>query len=165
MTPPPWQLPAVIDQSELLLRSFERVVGEPLLENPAATPILRAQQLFGVPFVVVSHGVQQDPIFNYGNQQALDLWETTWDAMTQMPSRLTAEPMNREARSHILAETARQGYVKGYAGVRISTTGRRFRILDVTIWNVMDDDGIKRGQAATYNRIERLDEPLEKATE
>lgn len=153
----PWQRPAVMQHTELLLTSFERVVGQPLLPDLAQTAEGRSQQLFEVPFVVVSHGVEADPIFNYGNQRALNLWETHWEAMIQMPSRLTAEPMNREERSHILSETARQGYVTGYSGVRISTTGRRFRILDVTIWDVMDADGVKQGQAATYNQIERLD--------
>ena len=157
MTSIPWHSPAVVAHSELLLSSFERVVGQPLIPNLAETPELRAQQIFEAPFVVVSHGTEADPIFNYGNQRALELWETTWETMTQMPSRLTAEPMNREERSHVLSETARQGYVTGYAGVRISTAGRRFRILDVTIWNVIDGEGVKRGQAATYHRIERLD--------
>ena len=157
MTLVPWQLPTVISHTVLLLESFERVVGQPLFNNLAETPELQAQQVFEAPFVVVSHGTQPDPIFNYGNQRALDLWETTWDAMTQMPSRLTAEPMNREERSYILSETARQGYVTGYSGGRISTTGRRFQILDVTIWNVVDSAGEKQGQAATYHQIKRLD--------
>ncbi|MGD1936186.1 MAG: MEKHLA domain-containing protein [Cyanophyceae cyanobacterium] len=156
MTVEPWRLPHVVEHTTLLLDSFERVVGRSLLANLAETPEVRAQQLFGAPLIVVSHGTEADPIFNYGNQRALELWETNWDAMTQMPSRLTAEPMNREERSHILSETARQGYVEGYCGVRISTTGQRFRILDVIIWNLLDGAGIKRGQAATYTRIELL---------
>jgi hypothetical protein len=34
--------------------------------------------------------------------------------------------------------------------VRISTSGRRFVILNVTIWNVVDADGATAGQAATF---------------
>ncbi|MGD1850980.1 MAG: MEKHLA domain-containing protein [Cyanophyceae cyanobacterium] len=156
MTVEPWRLPEVVEHTGLLLDSFKGIVGRSLVCNLAETPELRAQQLFEASLVVVSHGTEADPIFNYGNQRALELWETTWEAMTRMPSRLTAEPMNREARSHILSETERQGYVEGYCGVRISTTGQRFRILDVIIWNVLDEQRKKRGQAATYSRIELL---------
>jgi MEKHLA domain len=43
-----------------------------------------------------------------------------------------------------------RGYIEGYRGIRVSKTGRRFLIDDVTVWNVIDPDGIYRGQAATY---------------
>ena len=68
------------------------------------------------------------------------------------PSRLTAEAMLHEARERRLTETARRGFVSGYEGIRISATGRRFRILDVTIWNVNDASGRAIGQAATFAR-------------
>jgi hypothetical protein len=34
-----------------------------------------AQFLFEAPFVVVSHGIEANPILNYGNKKALTLWE------------------------------------------------------------------------------------------
>ena len=61
-----------------------------------------AFNLFNVRSVVVSHGVQDDPILNYANARALQLWETDWKSLTQMPSRKTAEPMEREERQHLL---------------------------------------------------------------
>ena len=57
-----------------------------------------------MPFVVASHGLQDDPILNYGNQVALDLWEMNWEQFTQTPSRLTAEPVNREERARMLEQ-------------------------------------------------------------
>ena len=56
----------------------------------------QSRRLFLAPFVVVSHAESGDPILNYGNRQALDLWEMTWAEFTATPSRLTAEPMNRD---------------------------------------------------------------------
>ena len=38
----------------------------------------------------------------------------------------------------------------GYTGVRISSTGRRFRIKEVTVWNVTDADARFLGQGATF---------------
>ena len=34
-----------------------------------------AQALWEAQFVVVSHGMEENPILNYGNQQGFDLWE------------------------------------------------------------------------------------------
>jgi hypothetical protein len=42
--------------------------------------------------------------------------------------------------------------VSGYQGRRIAKSGRRFLIQDVTVWNLVDADGILRGQAALIRR-------------
>jgi len=134
-----------------LLRSFHRVVGQALLP-PLGDAIRDAQQLFAAPFVVLSHGVEGDPILNYGNALALQLWEMTATQFGATPSRVTAEPMLREDRQSTLDTVARQGYISGYAGVRVSGTGRRFLIENVVLWNVSDDDGNPLGQAASFDR-------------
>ena len=60
--------------------------------------------------------------------------------------------MLREARQAFLARAARDGFVEGYEGVRISAKGRRFHISNATIWNVTDEAGKPAGQAATFAR-------------
>ncbi len=112
----------------------------------------QSERLFQAPFVVVSHADSEDPILNYGNRQALDLWEMTWAEFTATPSRLTAEPVNREERARVLERVAAHGFVTDYRGVRISRTGRRFLVEQATVWNVVDEQGTKRGQAATFSR-------------
>ena len=138
-----------------LLNSYRRLTGHELLAR-SGDVMDEARRLYEAPFVVVSHGVEADPILNYGNRIALALWEMTPQQLLATPSRLTAEAMLREAREKLLEETARKGYVSGYEGVRISATGKRFRISDVTIWNVSDDAGRPLGQAATFARWEAL---------
>lgn len=136
----------------LLLASFRRFVGRELIEDgPDA-----ARQLFEADFVVVSHGTEADPILNYGNRAALRLWEADWDGLTAMPSRLTAEPTHREERARLLARAAEHGFIDDYAGVRISATGRRFRIRNAVIWNLVDAAGAPAGQAATFRDVEDL---------
>jgi hypothetical protein len=49
-----------------------------------------------------------------------------------------------------------KGFMSGYSGVRISSTGRRFRIVDATVWDVFDGKGVRRGQAATFEKWEYL---------
>ena len=112
----------------------------------------QSERLFLAPFVVVSHVESPDPILNYGNQQALDLWEMTWAEFTATPSRLTAEPVNREERARTLDRVAAHGFITDYQGVRISRTGRRFLVERATVWNVLDEHGNKRGQAATFTQ-------------
>jgi hypothetical protein len=86
----PWQQEAVIRHSQRLLYSFQHWTGRSLLDASGSLAEI-AQQLFEAPFVLVSHGMELDPIFNYGNQRALELWELDWEQFTQMPSRKTAE--------------------------------------------------------------------------
>ncbi|MEK7299864.1 MAG: MEKHLA domain-containing protein [Nitrospirota bacterium] len=139
----------VVTWSQLLLDSFRRWTGKDLLPR-TGSPEEQAQALFAAPFVVVSHDTQADPILNYGNQQALDLWELSWAQLTSTPSRLTAESMNRDERARMLAVAEKQGYYSGYRGIRISSTGKRFLVEDATVWNVVDGKGIRVGQAATF---------------
>lgn len=149
--PVPWRDPALVAHANHLLRSFRRIVGRDLIAA-GGDDIENARRLFEAPCVVLSHGVQEDPIVNYGNARALALWEMSFANFTGMPSRVTAEAMLREERERLLAIAARQGYIDDYSGVRISSTGRRFMISNAIIWNVTDEAGVRIGQAATFDR-------------
>ena len=111
----------------------------------------QSKRLFLAPFVVASHLDSADPILNYGNRQALDLWETTWEEFTATPSRFTAEPVVREERERMLRRVTERGFVNDYRGVRISRTGRRFLVLHATVWNVLDEGGSRLGQAVAFS--------------
>ena len=133
------------------MSSFARLLGRELLPGEG-TAAERAERLFFAPFVVVSHGTEEDPVLNYGNRAALELWEMEFESFVQTPSRLTAEPAHRDERAGLLARTARDGYADDYSGIRISRTGRRFRIERAIVWNVIDASGRLHGQAATFDR-------------
>ncbi|HLX62554.1 MAG TPA: MEKHLA domain-containing protein [Planctomycetota bacterium] len=134
-----------------LLDSFKKWTGRELIAR-TGDPAGDARALFDAPFVIVSHGTQADPILNYGNAAALILWEVDWGRLTAMPSRETAEPMHREEREQFMNKVRRDGFVSGYGGIRISSTGKRFRIEDAVIWNVLDEAGAVVGQAAMFER-------------
>lgn len=151
----PWQQPEVIQHSQRLLRSFQQWTGRSLLSN-SDSALAIAQALFEAPFVVVSHGTEADPVLNYGNRQALELWEMPWETLTHTPSRQTAEPIARAERDRLLQQAREQGYISNYQGVRISSTGKRFWIQDVIIWDVLDETNQQIGQAATFDRWEFL---------
>ena len=140
------------DHIMLLVESHLSLTGRHLVPTSADTdePDEIAQSIYHAPFFVASHGLQNDPVLNYGNQCAMDLFEMNWKEFTNSPSQYTAEAPNREERDRLLREVTEHGFIDNYAGVRISSTGKRFRIENATVWNVSDKSGNKVGQAATF---------------
>jgi hypothetical protein len=141
----------------LLADSYRERTGRMLLElEPGDDQIGRS--LFNAPFAVVSHGTQADPVFNYGNATALALFGMTWEEFTQMPSRLSAEPMERDERDRLMAQAIRAGCIDNFTAVRISKQRRRFQIERATLWNVTDEEGALHGQAAVFPEWRYLDD-------
>jgi len=171
----PWQHPSVIAQTQIIARSLKHWTGRDLLPGhsgaPASDPAWAgsmdepagsetgapfAEKIFHAPFVLVSHGTEADPVLNYGNATALSLWEMSWEELTRTPSRLTAEAPNREERARLLAAVTARGFIDDYSGIRISKTGRRFRIARATVWNLLSEAGKPCGQAAMFSAWEFL---------
>jgi hypothetical protein len=148
-----WQTDSVIAHTRVLARSYRKWTGDDLLPGLFNPPGL-AKNIFHAPFVVVSHGTEADPVLNYGNAAALALWEMSWEELTRTPSRLTAEPPNREERARLLEVVNQNGFIEDYAGIRISKSGRRFKISSATVWNLVSEKGEPLGQAATFDRWE-----------
>lgn len=153
-TPPSFACNAAIAAHCRLLRdSHLRVTGRPLDGRDWAN--LDDDELcaafWNADAVIASHGIEDDPVLNYGNRKALELWEADWPAFTSMPSRLTAEPIRREERAEMLARVTKDGFIDDYAGIRISTKGTRFKIHRATVWTVRDEAGIRHGQAVVFS--------------
>ena len=95
--------------------------------------------LFESSCVVVSHGVEPDPILNYGKSNGLGpVGELSWDRepIRHPPdSRPSPDPAERE---ECWNAGEIEGYFDGYRGVRISSTGKRFLVEHALIWNVID---------------------------
>lgn len=137
----------------LIADSFARLAGRSLLGAAPASPYA----LWTAPMVILAHGTQPDPILFYGNRLALELFEITAEQLVETPSRLTAETPDRAERARLLEEVGRRGIIEDYAGVRVSATGRRFRIERATVWNLVDEAGEIHGQAAAFDRWTPLD--------
>ena len=146
---------AIQTQTQRIARSLKHWTGRDLVAG-SYSPAELAEKVFNARFVLVSHGTEVDPVLNYGNAAALKLWEMSWEELTHTPSRLTAEAPNREERARLLAAVTANGFIDNYSGVRISKTGRRFRIAQATVWNLIDERGIYCGQAARFEHWEFL---------
>ena len=134
-------------QAELILSSFYDVLGKHLIDAKLSKEE-RYQALFQASFCVVSHNTNEDPIFNYGNQKALDLFEFDWESFTKLPSRHSAEAQTQEERNRLLTKVTENGFIDDYQGVRISSSGKRFFVKNAIVWNLFDKNGIYQGQAA-----------------
>ena len=134
--------------------SYHKYTNKPLLEN--STNLIN--ELYDASFVFAAHKYYADePRFIFGNAQALELWELDWDSFTRMPSRLTAEPEEQSTRASLLKEVQEQGYIANYSGVRISSSGKRFKINNAIVWNVINQSGQTIGQAVKFSDYEFLD--------
>ena len=140
----------------LLLDSFHHWTGKDLI-RPELSDNERARELFYAPFVVLSHDSATDPLLNYANAAGLHLFELNWEELISLPSRFTAEPLQRDERARLLRRVTEHGFIDDYAGVRISRVGRRFLIDQATVWQVRDEHGGPYGQAATFSRWRFLD--------
>lgn len=143
------------EHAHLLGLSYQKLIHKPLLEGNYDRQTF-AKKLFEAPFAVVSHDTQDDPVFNYANRKALELFEMDWQEFTSLPSRLSAEAVNREERQRLLDQVSRDNFIDHYQGVRISKQGRRFLIKNAVVWNLIDEHGINRGQAAYFTDWEFL---------
>ncbi|HIG07150.1 MAG: MEKHLA domain-containing protein [Methylococcales bacterium] len=143
-------------QVRLINNSYAQFLGQPLMVGFQGESAL-AEALFTAPFVVIAHDVASDPVFNYGNQMALSLFEVTWGELIRLPSRCSAEPVVQEERSDLLERVKKYGFIADYHGIRVSKTGRRFYIDKAVVWNLFDDRGIYHGQAACFKEWRFLD--------
>jgi hypothetical protein len=141
----------------IVLENLLQITGVDLIQEYGFSLDNLGVQILDADFYLLSHDCGADPLLNYGNRRVLELWEISWAELTQMHSRETAKSSDRASRSAVMQQVAAQNYVTGYSGVRISKTGREFRILDVTIWNLFTRDGQAYGQAAWFKNYESID--------
>jgi hypothetical protein len=143
------------DHLEIVLDNLNRWTGYDLMKEYGFSRSSLAAQIFNADFYLLSHNSDPDPILNYGNNRVLELWEVSWSELTGMYSRETAKSIDRADRAAIMEQVKLQNYISGYNGIRVSKTGKEFKILDVTIWNLFTDRDEPYGQAAWFKSIER----------
>ena len=130
----------------LLTGSYARLVAAPLVPEGADANWLYRD----APFIVLAHGTDPDPNFIYANKAAQACFGYSLEEFLGLPSRLSAEPADQAERQKLLDQVALNGFLAGYSGIRVAKSGRRFRIDDGIIWELLDGDGVRHGQAATF---------------
>jgi len=137
-----------LDFFKLLTGSYARLVGAELVAGHQRAEDAAAWLYHKAPFGLLAHNTAEDPVFVYGNRRAQTLFGYDWDELTALASRLSAEAPERRERQAFLDQVTRDGFVTGYRGVRIAKSGKRFWIERATVWQLIDEHGTLRGQAA-----------------
>jgi hypothetical protein len=139
--------------SESLKKSSGTDMFQWINDRSPDTPLTTASQVdTNTRFGVLSHGTQPDPIYNYGNQASLELFEYALGDLCQTPSRFSTVPELMEDRSKLIQEIETKGF--GYIddAARVSAEGTLFLISKILVWTVFDDSNSRIGLAAIYDR-------------
>lgn len=102
------------------------------------------------PYALLAHGIETDPLFHYANEQALASFKYPREEFIGMPSRFSASPMDREMRQTLLEQVTAKGIDHGYSGYRVDRMGRAFMIHEGSVWTLLDERGVRCGQAALF---------------
>lgn len=137
----------------LLANSYRRLLSVALVPEGMSDTAGAAWLYECAPFGLLAHGTQADPVFMYGNRRAQAIFGYDWDEITALPSRLSAQAPERGERQTFLDSVTREGFVKDYRGIRITKSGQRFWIERATVWQLIDDAGVLRGQAAMIPHV------------
>jgi len=143
----PVDLATDLEFFKLLTGSFHRLVGKALVQ-PWQGPRWLYRE---APSVVLVHNTDPDPRFIYANIAAQARFEYTWDEFTKLPSRLSAEAPDRKERQSLLDAVERQGYIADYRGLRVTKSAKRFWMENGIVWQLLDERGWSRGQAAIFS--------------
>jgi len=138
-----------IDHALLVNQSYHHWTGEYLISEKDPEKVL--EQLNSSNFAVVSHGLETPPVFNYGNLLALQVFEYSFEQFVQLPSRESAKPDHRDEREMMFQKLKTSGYDNNYSGVRVTSSGREFKMENAEIWTLIDPIGRVHGHAAKFS--------------
>jgi hypothetical protein len=105
-------------------------------------------------YVLITHGTEADPIYNFANRAACTAFWRSYDDVVQLPSArsVVLQSDDEAKRIELMKAVTNQGYVEGATGIRVRDDGRFIKLVDAVVWNVVDNDGTHIGQAAFFDR-------------
>ena len=139
-----------------VVESFARVTGRDLVQETGLDSTQSGRGAWFGDFALLTHRGDERAMLNYGNVFALRLWECDWNSLVSSPSAATAPEGDHEARDHLLEKVAKDNFVSGYSGRRMSFKGRLFLIQDVTVWRLLDAAGTPFGVGAFFRHYRYL---------
>ncbi len=86
------------------------IISEPNTISPQKSTTGNIKIFIGAfdkcPFPIASHDNSSEPLFNYANHAALNLFKRTLNEMMGLPSRASALPVDQDERSKILIQVS-----------------------------------------------------------
>jgi len=148
--------PRFITRASEILESYRRRLGHDLFDR-SGDPAEDGRRLFELPMAVLAHDASPTPLLDWANLAAARAFDATPESLLGRPSAATAPADAVADRGKLFEALARDGFVTGYSGVRVSLTGRRFVIDDVTVLEVTDATGRPAGHAAVIGATRPAD--------
>lgn len=138
-------------RAAVILDSFRRLLGQELIGRTGDAGE-DARRLFEMPLGVLAHDTAATPLLDWANRAAAVAFDATPEQLLGRPSAATAPAEASADRERLFATLRRHGFVTGYSGTRITATGRRFMIEDVTVFELRDARGNPAGHAAIIGK-------------
>mgnify|MGYP003628899865 FL=1 len=136
------------DHALLLNESYRHWTGEYIVEQNDPGKVLAA--LNEADFVVVSHGMEAEPVFNYGNLAAFTLFGYEHLDFLRLMTSKTVGTEGMAGRQALTEQIDRDGFTHDYHGVRMTSSGQRFKVDASTVWKLQDNLGRVHGHAAIF---------------
>jgi MEKHLA domain len=151
-TIPPGRVEDIDEWMRWTSDSLNRAYNQSLLELMAVDSIDQIHT--HKRYAVLSHGIQDDPIFCYSNVAARDAFQYTEDEFYQLPSRYSAPGGgDRQNRQKIMEDANNANLWIIPSGIRQRKDGSLFEFRDVILWNVYNPQGVRVGQSAVYDQF------------
>eukprot|EP01023_Acetabularia_acetabulum_P002262 TRINITY_DN10883_c0_g2_i5.p1 TRINITY_DN10883_c0_g2~~TRINITY_DN10883_c0_g2_i5.p1 ORF type:complete len:312 (-),score=71.09 TRINITY_DN10883_c0_g2_i5:137-1072(-) len=150
----PWLATDSITYLLLLVESYKRQVGKPLLEGIDITQI--AQGVWEAPFALLSHDpTEEGKPYIYVNQGGLQALDCQWDDVVGKSSIEEGEEAIQ--RQQLLDETLEKGSLIGSEIKWRNKAGALITIPELSMFNVTAPDGEVVGQAVVMDKWEYED--------
>jgi hypothetical protein len=147
---------SAVEHIAILAKNYQQYFAEPMIADCREKDFLQA--VWQGDFVVLSHGIEEDPIFNFANICAQQLFEMDYQTITQLPSRKSAGPSTQQERNRLMSQVTTKGCIDDYSGIRVSATGKQFFIESAKVWNLTDEAGEYYGQAAMFSTWQEINQ-------
>lgn len=148
----------MISHVSLLDRSLKRLTGRGLYERmkvqPSSPKGIYNTVCLNERFVLISHGTEANPIYNFGNVAALQAFMRSWhDLMIPSAESVVLRSQDETLRNELMQKVTDHGFVEGASGIRVRGDGKFIKLVDAVVWNCYDDDNSTYiGQAAFFDR-------------
>lgn len=149
----------IISHVALVDESLRKLSGEGIFERMGLSIAHEANDIYekiceNERFVLITHGIESDPIYNYGNVAALEAFARTWDDLRTIPSResVVIRSQDEKLRIELMKTVTDTGFVDGATGIRVRGDDKFIRLVDAVVWNCYDRESVYVGQAALFDR-------------
>ena len=142
------------DHALLLNESHRRWTGEYLVAERDPGEVLAA--LNEADMVIVSYGLEREPVFNYGNVKALSMLGYQLENFIQLAHKITIPEQETLISLELSQKVEQQGYIENYSGHRLAKNGRLWRVESGVCWQLSDNLGRVHGHAACFQDWHQL---------